>query len=169
MANKIVPTLVVVVSALVWAWMLLILYGCGEFEELPNIDIEELPDEITGSDELDPPDPIMEDVVKSNPICTKVMRANDGNEGFLWRDGDHTGHLVVLLPKRFTAPFVSVTALRKDGTRDRLRYTGFANGDRQHWRGDAPSRTYKSNSLVIAKEPGNKCEWQIARAGRRND
>lgn len=109
----------------------------------------------------------------SNPLCVGITPANDGPGGFLWKDGDHTGKLVVLLPGRYQVPFNRVTAERENGTIEALEYTGFANpdneGERQHYRGNLPSARYKDFSLVIATEPGNTCSWKIKRAKNRND
>ena len=103
---------------------------------------------------------------KKNPICTAVMPAQDGPGGFVLKNGDHTGLVVVLLPGRFSSQFDSVTIERLNGSRESLRFAGWANpdhgiGDRQHWRGTRKVADYQPGSQIIAKEVGNECRWQL--------
>jgi hypothetical protein len=164
---------------------LLTAFGCGdpddpdcicppEFEEFcecstptptptpePTITPTPTPTATPEPDPINPPPP-------TNPKCkAKPMRATNG---FLWKpQSENTGDLVVLLPNKFQKPFDTVTAERKDGKRDRGRFNGFANGNRQHWFFPRPGGKYKNNSNVIAKETGNVCTWKIGKSNQRNE
>lgn len=97
--------------------------------------------------------------------CDKAHKL-DGPGGFLWKESDHGG-LVVLFPKKFKRAFKRVRV-----GKDSLRYSGFANGDRQHWRHSKSSREFADGSLVKAianKKHGKKHCWNIGKAGERND
>lgn len=105
-----------------------------------------------------------------NPVCNEELSAHDGPGGFLWKPrSDHRGTLVVLLPSRFVQPFDRVTVQRRSGNYERLTFTGFANGNRQHWRGSLPGGKYLPGSLLVAENGANVCAWRLGRTGRRND
>lgn len=105
-----------------------------------------------------------------NPKCRKrAMSASDGPLGFLWKNGDHDGNAVVLLPKKFTRKFRSVSANRKNGKRERAFFTGYSNGNRQTWRWKRPIDQFKDNSLVKAVRRKKTCKWRLGDASRRND
>lgn len=139
-----------------------ILTGCG--------DSDSDYDPYNNFPELAPTIEVVDTAPPSNPICNKELSAFDGPGGFVWKpESDSGGTLVVILPERFVVAFEQVTVQRRDGRVERLRYAGFANGDRQHWRGVSAGREYLSESLVVAEERGNACAWRIGRAGARND
>ena len=124
---------------------------------------------ISQTEELDPTVSTEPSEPITNPKCTEVMNARDGNEGFLLKNGESTGKVVILLPERFVNKFDAVTIERLDGSRETLSYSGFANGNRHHYRGSRPTSSYKGNSRVIATEPNNRCEWQLPNMSSRID
>ncbi len=80
--------------------------------------------------------------------CDFRMSGNDGTNGFLFKNSDGRGS-VVLLPKWLGEACETVKIFRRRPVCRRpdqkcrfvrrvanLRFTGFANGDRQHWRDD---------------------------------
>ena len=114
-----------------------------------------------------------------NPRCEAVMGV-DGAGGFLWKPvSDYYDELVVILPARFTVPFLrldvfqvktilhgKVVALDPPRT-ESCTFNGFANGGRQHWRCDLPGRFYDGH--VVAVDEAQVCEWQVAHPGKRQD
>jgi len=106
---------------------------------------------------------------KSNPLCTKVMGI-DGPGNFLWKpEGDHTSALVVLLPVRFEVPFSALTVKRKSGDSEKLRFTGFSNGDRQTWRGELKGGRYTGVVEAFGGEPAQLCIWEVEKPRMRQD
>ena len=72
----------------------------------------------------------------------------DGPGGFLWKESDHGG-LVVLFPARYKRPFRSVGVFRRNRLVEQLFYTGKANGDRQHWRSNMSITEFPDRRLKV--------------------
>lgn len=111
---------------------------------------------------------------KINPYCTKTQTAADGAGGFLWKPvSDSDGKVAVILPARFVKKFDEVAIVTPTGGVEQLRFTTFANGDRQHWRGSKPGGKYPSGSRVSAKDfladDVNECVWVIKKTSERVD
>lgn len=109
-----------------------------------------------------PPDPDPTPKPPSeNPKCRRVMPAKDGPGGFLWKPtSENTHNVVVLLPQKFQKDF-SCRAQFKNGTWDRLRFNGYANGDRQHHYGSRPGKRYLKNSVVKCSDGEQVCQWKL--------
>lgn len=101
-----------------------VLSGCGDIEEYPK--------------ELDPIGPKQEasptplpTTAPSNPICEGVQSFSGGT---VWKpEGDNSKTPVLIIRSEFQVPF-ECSVLLKDGSLAPMRFTGFANGDRQHHR-----------------------------------
>lgn len=104
----------------------------------------------------------------TNPICRDVM-GPDGAGGFLWKPASESdGNLVLVFPDEFERPFEQVSVFRKgDHRRNHCRYTGKANGNRQHWRCPLPGVFY--DGRVEAVDIEQVCEWKVRRPKERND
>ena len=78
-------------------------------------------------------------------VCTGAQRAQDGSGGFLWKNGDQTKKITVLLPGKF-AKADRVTVFGTRGKPENLSWAGYGNpdsaGDRQHFRGSKPTGAY---------------------------
>lgn len=78
---------------------------------------------------------------------TEKHKARDGAGGFTAKNGEHDGKMVILFPGRFKQKFRRVVLVHKDGTKERMRYTGKDNPDsvglRQHWRASKPIQEYR--------------------------
>ena len=98
----------------------------------------------------------------TNPICLTVQ---DIGNGFLWKPvSESNGNLVVLFPKDFTETFQSVTVNGESGN-----FSGFANGDRQHWRFSKSGAEYEAPAIVKAISMGGECEWVIPNPSERTE
>jgi hypothetical protein len=100
-------------------------------------------------------------------VCEGAQKAPDGAGGFLFKNGDRTKKIAVLLPGRFAiADYVIVTTAR--GKEERLTYHGLGNpdrdGDRQHWRGSQPVSKYEGK--VTAVTDGKECTWTFKAQSR---
>lgn len=115
------------------------------------------------------PEPTVTATPIPNPICTSV-KGSDGAGGFLWKPkSDNTGTLVVLFPSDFTEKFKQVTVIKKkDGKEEKLVFSAFANGNRQHWRGKLAGGKY--TGLVTTTSPDeNICQWKVKTPAKRVD
>jgi hypothetical protein len=131
------------------------LSACGDDEES---DIDPTPTIAPTVEPTATPEPV-------NPECTKVM-GKDGPGGFLWKPkSDNTGTLVVLFPSQFAKKFETVEAPIKKGGKEKLYFTSFGNGDRQHWRGRLAGGKYTGK---IVANPGN-CIWKVDTPAQRVD
>ena len=110
--------------------------------------------------------------------CTKVMSAKDGPGGFLWKESDHGG-LVILLPGTYKVEAKRAIVVAPNGKRDKLKFTGWANpdhnGERQHYRHDRTSGSFSNKSVVkmifrkgLFAKKETHC-WKVEYAGERND
>ena len=110
--------------------------------------------------------------------CTEVYSAQDGNGGFLWKESEHRG-LVVLLPGKYDIQFNKVQVIKPYGGKEPLHPTGWANSDadgpRQHWRLNKAISDFPNKIVVRAtmresvfSEKQVLC-WKVFRAGKRND
>ena len=110
--------------------------------------------------------------VAENPVCHRRIQRPDGHGGFLWKPVSDAGGLVVLFPKEYDVPFSRVMVYRKGKKkaykrRERLRFTGFANGNRQHWRGRLEGSDYTGRIRV--KNGDKICRWRVRNPEERND
>lgn len=100
--------------------------------------------------------------------CTTLSSALDGPNGFLWKEAEHGG-LVVLFPYSYQKVFSGVTVIKNGKVHGELYYTGKANGDRQHWRHHKNAGSFPNDSIVAAVLKGKTYCWQIGNSGQRND
>lgn len=86
----------------------------------------------------------------SNPDCSSEPFGADGAGGFLWKPvSDSRGSLVVLFPDSFDVQFEQVVAARLDGTQEEGAFSGFANGNRQHWRFGLSGENYTGELQIF--------------------
>lgn len=95
------------------------------------------------------PEPSPEPLPVLNPICEGEQRF--GRDNNVWKPkSDATSSipnsLVAILSERWVEPFVCIATL-KNGAVEVLKFTGFANGDRQHHRGVLPGGRYTGDVL----------------------
>ena len=102
-----------------------------------------------------------------NPVCSGVMDV-DGADGFLWKPvSESDGNLVVLFPREFEAVFLEVQVFTSGGQSESGRFTGFANGNRQHWRFSMPGSSY--DGTVVATSLNGECVWTVSNPSGRQD
>lgn len=98
--------------------------------------------------------------VGGKEVCSGPQKAPDGPGGFLWKNGDSTKKLVVLLPGKFKKGD-RVTVFGLKGKAENLQFTGFGNpdsgGDRQHWRGSQATGRYQGKVEVFTND--SKCTY----------
>ena len=108
------------------------------------------------------------------PSCDKRMKGRDGPGGFLWKESDHGG-LVVLFPGKFQDKFKRVVVTKAGKRLNKLNFSGFANpdstGERQHWRKRRKSinRFPKRSVTVRAVDKKLVRCWKVKRPQERND
>ncbi len=101
-------------------------------------------------------------------LCSAILPAHDGPNGFLWKASDvHGGTLAVVFPRTYKK-FKSVSVMKDGITYSTLRFSGIANGNRQHWRSSKKASSFPNRSLVVAKRKETIC-WQIGQSNKRND
>ena len=105
---------------------------------------------------------------EGNDICSEILPANDGVEGFLWKGSDHDGRIVVLLPSKYRN-FNEVSIMKGNEVLEDLYFSARANGNRQHWRGRNYPANFPNNSLVVAKRPKKTVCWLVENTAVRND
>lgn len=97
--------------------------------------------------------------------CVGSLTAPDGAGGFLFKDGDTSKKVVVLLPGKY-AVADTVKLTRKNGQTENLLYSGLGNpdkdGDRQHWRGSQPTGKYQGKVEVFTGEFGCVYTFKVA-------
>jgi hypothetical protein len=112
----------------------------------------------------------------SMPRGCKKSLALDGSGGFLWKESDHTG-TVVLFPQFEQTAFDKVLVVKKRNMKKRkfkkvaeLSFSGFANGNRQHWR-DPRSITQFPNKPLVVKTvlDGKKTCYRVPNPHERQD
>lgn len=95
------------------------------------------------------------------------QKAPDGSGGFLWKNGDSTKKIVVLMSCHY-GQFDRVTVKTLRGKSETLQFTGWGNpdghGDRQHYRGSLPTGRYEGR--VIAEKGGKVYTWEFKNAPR---
>ncbi|MGI6524847.1 MAG: FG-GAP repeat domain-containing protein [Bdellovibrionota bacterium] len=101
-------------------------------------------------------------------LCSEILPARDGAEGFLWKKSDNNGKVVVLLPTQYKN-FSTVRIMKNDAVLEDLYFSGRANGNRQHWRGHKCPSEFPNNSLVVAQRRKKVVCWQIGESASRND
>lgn len=103
----------------------------------------------------------------SGSVCSGPQRAPDGPGGFLWKNGDQTKKIAVILPGEF-AKADKVVVVRLNGQTENLYWAGYGNpdenGERQHWRGSQPTGKYKGQ--VEAFTGSEVCKWTFKNAPR---
>ena len=134
--------------------ILLLPVGCGD-----GIDFPPLP---TPSPTMAPsPSPTVTPTPAPTPEPTPTPPPDpiECEEGFtngnLWKpkasaDSSTPGLLVVLIRPLYRE--MECTAVRKGGQVEQLRFTGFANGNRGHYRGSRPGGDYKNNGTVTCTD-----------------
>lgn len=109
--------------------------------------------------------------------CGRVKTPNDGASGFLWKESDHGG-LVVLFPTNYQSQFQKVLVLKKRKKTKRrfkrlasLRFSGFANGNRQHWRDSRSINRFPNKRLYLKAldDSGKSLCYIIKKPHERND
>ena len=123
---------------------MLVLVGCGDHSFDDGAEPEPPPT----------PTPVMEE-----ERCGE--REAIGNTGFKWKarasaESQSPGTLVILFPSRFTEPFSEVLVNGEPG-----RFTGFANGNRQHWRWKRSGCGFGSATVRAFDSSGQVCVWEI--------
>jgi hypothetical protein len=81
------------------------------------------------------------------------------------------GELVVLFPQSFDEKFSNVAVFDKRKRIEKLEFTGFANGHRQHWRKRTRSLSeFPDKTLIVRGRRGRKkfC-WKVKKPQERND
>ena len=110
--------------------------------------------------------------------CTEVHSSNDGPGGFLWKESEHRG-LVVLMPGKYDIQFNKIEVIRPYGKSEELYFTGWANADsdgpRQHWRLNKSISEFPRKVVVKAtlrdsvfSEKQELC-WTVFKSEERND
>lgn len=110
-------------------------------------------------------------------VSTDTVTASGGNVdgpngGFLFKpEADHSGKLVVLLPEAMGHKVESVLLKDKDGkVVEEGSSSGYANGNREHWRFDRTGADYPKNIEVVVKfENGEKKIYKIDDPSKRYD
>lgn len=119
---------------------------------------EGLPDDPSG---LDPDDDGL-----NNPICNGNNSVN--GTGFLFKPvSASNGNLVVLFPTVFESEFLSVKIMRLDGTVEEGEFSGFNNGQRQHWRFSMPGEFYLGT--ITAESLNGECTWIVPDTSKRTE
>lgn len=120
--------------------------GDGVFEGIPTPTPTPFPSQ----------SPTPEPSPELNPMCMNPMEFEGG---MLWKPESDSGGLVVLIRDEFVVPFESCYVVTKKGKEEQLRFTGFANGDRQHWRGQRKGGRYMG--AVTCVDSDQLCIWQF--------
>ena len=132
-------------------------------EPEPN---EEIP--ITNDSSINDLKPSIPITQPNDPMCDGAVMGPDGAGGFLWKPiSDNDGHLVILFPPEFERTFNRVYVVNAIGLAEDLRFTGFANGNRQHWRASMSGDHYTGR--VIAESSTGTCFWEVSNPSIRND
>lgn len=104
-----------------------------------------------------------------NKLCQETHSAHDGKNGFLWKESEFGG-LVVLLPSSITKYKFNAVDVYKDNNKiESLKFSSIANGYRQHWRSHKNSWNFPDYSTVIAKLSNYNICWKIGKSSQRND
>jgi hypothetical protein len=113
--------------------------------------------------------PVNEEIDAGPEGCSQVFYP-DGVNGFLWKESDTQGGLVLIFPEQYTRKFKSVVVSKFGRVLTETYFAYFANGNRQHWRNPSrPAASFPSDSVVVAATPeGNLC-WKVARPSNRVD
>ena len=117
-----------------------------------------------------PTDGIMSPIMTTgNPDCdSSEVMGLDGDGDFLWKPAsDFDGKLVVLFPAEYQTKFKEVYVTRLDGTVEFLYFTGYANANRQHWRGLLSGDNYTGN--ITASSMVGQCVWNVPNPSERQD
>ena len=145
--------------------LVVVLSGCSLLEKLTEDTKEDQTPAITEHKPTPQPTVVVVVEEKQNPTCNAPLPTRDGGGGFVMKNGEHTGNVVVILPGKFLVAFDSVTMVKKDGSEEYLQFSGWANpdhnGNRQHWRGKLPIKKYKTGSRIVAKHGENTCIWPL--------
>lgn len=104
------------------------------------------------------------------PACDAYFKAKDGPNGFLWKESERGG-LVVLFPPQYSV-FDEVRVVQTKPrlrTRAKLSFSSIANGDRQHWRHRRKAARFPRRSYVVTRGPLGKLCWRVGRPSDRVD
>lgn len=106
--------------------------------------------------------------VRGKEVCSGDQKAPDGPGGFLWKDGDSSKKIVVLLPGRFTKVDAVYVTRKDNGREEKLTNAGTGNpdtaGPRQHFRGGFPVTKYKG--IVRVTTGKTECRYKFRNAAR---
>lgn len=93
--------------------------------------------------------------------------------GFLWKPtSDKNGDLVILLPKQYTGKVKQVRVLNAEGTKAlaKGKFSGVANGDREHYRFTKSGSAYPDGAIVLIEmESGALRHFKIKDTGKRTE
>jgi hypothetical protein len=93
----------------------------------------------------------------SNPICLAFQ-----TEIRFKPISESDGNLVILFPSVYTEIFKSVKLTDNFGNVLELgKFTGFGNGERQHYRFTMPGASYPSPLRIVAESMNGECTWII--------
>jgi hypothetical protein len=98
----------------------------------------------------------------SNPVCTEAQRLV--KDGLFKPISDSDGNAVFLAPSIFTEKFLKVTLNGEVG-----RFTGFANGGRQHWRFIMPGSEYEAPATIVAESLNGECVFIVPNPSERTE
>lgn len=115
----------------------------------------------------EPPAPQPEPPTSGGP---NPDRPGDYKKGFLWKpSGENSNALVVLLPPAFTGFTTKAMTLVWSSGSEQLRYSGVANGDREHYRAKHAGSSYAAPCNCEVTVSGNTWVWRIPTTGKRHD
>lgn len=145
----------------------LFLVGCGSSVTVGN-DNGDNRDNITNIIEPNEQAPIETPADGVNPNCSANPFGADGANGFLWKPvSDTRGSLVVLFPSDYDVQFERVVAVRLDGSLEQGAFSGFANGNRQHWRFSDSGDQYTGELQIF--DEAQECSALVSTPDQRVD
>lgn len=95
-----------------------------------------------------------------NPPCS-TLTFNDGKSGLLWKpQSDHAPQCVMLIDREFVKEF-QCTAKLQDGSKDKMRFTGFSNGYRQTHRCNHVAGKYEWRTEIRCDDGQKTCTFRL--------
>lgn len=119
------------------------------------------------AEDEDQPDSSESDEDGENPECSSEILGVDGPGDFLWKNEGVDGRPVILFPDEYDVKFEKVLVERTSGDLEEAKYTGFSNGNRQHWRLSRDDSEYVGKILV--QDADQECVWEIDDTESRQD
>ena len=146
---------------------LIFLVGCGSSVTVGDDNGDDR-DNVTNVIEPNESAPVQSQPDGSNPDCSADPFGVDGANGFLWKPvSDSRDSLVVLFPSDYDVQFERVVTTRLDGTQEDGVFSGFANGNRQHWRFSLSGENY--NGALQIFDESQECSAFVANPDQRQD